>query len=226
LEIVSDARLIAGKATLVPDSRRAYCAICMRTLYIDHSVVSHEPSWEELSRAIGSGKVRLVLSVWNLYEIGAAADLAQRKQRIAFLSGLAPLYIVERRAIQRQEAERFLWHHKFGATPKDMIAITPSLSVVDSFFAGAQTRIGLTICQFIHETDFARLSPLKRLAPEALRPLQGANQTALKQKEKEIFEAWIAASIPDRAPDGRAFTVSEKAALVAFCWQHSETPCA
>lgn len=103
----------------------------MRTLYIDHSIVTHEPSWEGLRRAIGSGKVRLGLSVWNLCEIGAAADQAQRKHRLAFLSGLAPLYIVERRALQRQEVERFLWQHKFGAAPKDVIAITPSLSVVD-----------------------------------------------------------------------------------------------
>ena len=194
----------------------------MRTLYIDHSIVTHEPSWEGLRRAIGSGKVRLGLSVWNLCEIGAAADQAQRKHRLAFLSGLAPLYIVERRALQRQEVERFLWQHKFGAAPKDVIAITPSLSVVDSFFAGAQTRIGLTICQFIRETDFAGLRPLKRLSPEALRTLQDADRTPLKQKEKEMFEAWIAVSIPDRAPDGRAFTVSEKAELVAFCWQHKK----
>ena len=190
----------------------------MRTLYIDHSIVSHEPSWEELRQAIGSGKVRLALSVWNLYEIGAAADLAQRKQRIAFLSGLAPLYIVERLSIQRQEVERFLWQHKFGVASKDMIAITPSLSVVDSFLVGAQTHIGLTICQFIRETDFSGLPPLKRLSPEALRTLQGANRT--KEKEKKTFEAWLAVSIPDHAPDGRAFTVSEKAELVEFCWQH------
>lgn len=35
-----------------------------------------------------------------------------------------------------------------------------------------------------------------------------------------MFQAWIAVSIPDRAPDGRALTVSERAELVAFCWQH------
>src|SRR5215469_4327485 len=147
----------------------------MRTLYIDHSIVTHEPSWEGLSQAIGSGKIHLALSVWNLFEIGNANDQAQRKRRIAFLKGLAPLYIVERRPIQRQEVERFLCQHKFGTVPKDLIVITPSLSVVDSFFAGAQTRIGLTICQFIRETDFGGLRPLKRLSPEALRTLQRAD---------------------------------------------------
>jgi hypothetical protein len=192
----------------------------MRTLYIDHSIVTHEPSWEGLRLAIGSGKIRLALSVWNLYEIGAATDLAQRSQRLSFLSGLAPLYIVERRHIQRQEVERFLWQHKFSTAPNDIIAITPTLSGVDYFFAGARTRIGLTMCQFIHETDFAGLHPLKRLSPDALRKFQSVDRMTLKQKEREIFEAWIAVSIPDRAPNGHDFTVSEKAELVAFCWQH------
>jgi hypothetical protein len=191
----------------------------MRTLYIDHSIVTHEASREGLRRAIESGKIRLVLSVWNMYEICAASDLAQRQRRIAFLSGLSPLYVVERRAIQRQEVERFLWPHKFGVAPRDMVAITSSLSVVDSFFAGPQTRIGLTISQFVRETDFAALSPSRRLSPEALRTLQSAGRTTLKKKEGEIFEAWIVESIPDVGPNGVAFTVSEKGALLTFCWQ-------
>ncbi len=126
----------------------------MHTLYIDHSIVAHEPSWEGLRRAVGSGKIRLALSVWNLVEIGDATDEAQLERRLAFLiDELCPLWVVERRAIQRQEVERFLWRERFGATPREVIAITSSLSVVDSFSAGAQTRIGLTARQFIRETD-------------------------------------------------------------------------
>lgn len=193
----------------------------MPTLYIDHSIVTHEASWEDLRRAIEPGKIRLALSVWNLVEIGAAADEAQREQRLTFLvDGLRPLWVVERRAIQRQEVERFLWQHKFNTTPRRLIAITSSLSVVDSFFAGAQTRIGLTARQFIREIDFARLHPLKRLSPDALRTFQSADPKTRKDKEKEIFDAWIGSSIPDRGPDGRALTIPEKADLLAFCWQH------
>jgi hypothetical protein len=44
--------------------------------------------------------------------------------------------------------------------PKDLIPITPSLTVVDSFFAGPQARLGLTARQFIRETDFASLLPV------------------------------------------------------------------
>jgi hypothetical protein len=193
----------------------------MRTLYIDHSIVAHEPSWEDLRRAIEPGKVRLALSVWNLVEIGGGADEAQRERRLAFLiDGLCPLWVVERRAIQQQEVERFLWQHKFRTAPRELIAITSSLSVVDSFFAGAQTRIGLTARQFIRETDFASLQPLKRLSPDALRTFQCADRKTRKGKEKEIFDAWIGSSIPDRGPDGRALTIPEKADLLVYCWQH------
>jgi hypothetical protein len=194
----------------------------VQTLYIDHSIVTHEPSWGDLRQAIEPGKIRLALSVWNLVEIGGAADEEQREQRVTFLiDGLRPLWVVERRAIQRQEVERFLWQHKFNTTPRRLIAITSSLSVVDSFFAGAQTRIGLTARQFIRETDFASLCPLKRLSPDALRTFQSADPKTRKGKEKEIFDTWIGSSIPDRDPDGRALTISEKADLLAFCWQHN-----
>jgi len=194
----------------------------VKTFYIDHSIVAHEPSWQGVNQVIGSGKIRLALSVWNLVEIGSAADEAQRERRLVFLEGLCPLWLVERRAIQRQEVERFLWQHKFSITPRDLIVITSSLSVVDSFFTGSKTRIGLTARQFIRETDFSSLRPLKQLAPDALRTLQSADRKTLKRMEKQMFEAWIAPSIPDRGPDGRAFTVTEKAELLAFCWLHKK----
>jgi len=192
----------------------------VQTLYIDHSIVTHKASWEDLRRAIERGKVRLALSVSNLVEIGCATDEAQRERRLTFLiDDLLPVWVIERRAIQRQEVERFLWQHQFGVAPRELIAITSSLSVVDSFFAGVQTRIGLTARQFIRETDFASLHPLKRLSPDALRTFQSADRRTLKCKEKEIFNAWIGPSIPNRGPDGRALTTPEKAKLLAFCWQ-------
>jgi hypothetical protein len=46
----------------------------MHVLYIDHSIVTHEPSWAGLRRPLWSGKIRLALSVWNLFEIRDATD--------------------------------------------------------------------------------------------------------------------------------------------------------
>lgn len=203
----------------------------MQTLYIDHSVVAHEPSWGDIRQAIVSAKVRLALSVWNLVEIGSATDEAQRERRLAFLvDELCPLWVAERRAIQRQEVERFLWRQKFRVPPREMISIATSLSAVLSFFEGAQPRIGLTARQFIRETDFTSLHHFKSQSPTALRTVQKADPKTLKHMEKEIFDSWIGKSIPYRDPDGRALTVLEKADLLTFCWQHkkqlfAECPC-
>ena len=55
---------------------------------------------------MSDGKWRLVLSAWNLYEIGAGADEAQKCGRLAFLESLKPLWAVERLDVQKQEVQR------------------------------------------------------------------------------------------------------------------------
>lgn len=192
----------------------------VRTIYVDHSIVTHEQWWPHLEQAVASRELRLALSVWNLFEIGIAADQAQQEKRLAFLEGLKPLWVVERRAVQRQEVERFLWQHKLGVSPKELLVTTPSLSVVDSFFLGRETRIGLTLRQLIRGIDYAQLLPLKKLSPRALATLQMTDRKVLVEKQKEIFLAWIGPSIPEHDPDGRAFTVSQKADFLNFCHQH------
>jgi hypothetical protein len=47
--------------------------------------------------------------------------------------------------------------------------------------------------------------------------MQSTDRKTLKRREKEIFDAWIERLIPDRSPDGNAFTVQEKADFLAYC---------
>src|ERR1700676_2413665 len=74
-----------------------------RTIYIDHSTASQEPWWPSLERAMASGNLKLALSLWNLFEIGAADDKGQQNRRLRFLQGFNPTWGVERRAGQKQE---------------------------------------------------------------------------------------------------------------------------
>jgi hypothetical protein len=74
------------------------------TLYIDHSPVTHEPSWGPLQDVLAAKKLRLALSLWNLVEIGSATDAVQREKRLRFLEQFDPLWIVERVDVHRQEA--------------------------------------------------------------------------------------------------------------------------
>lgn len=191
------------------------------TIYIDHSIVSHEPWWPSLEQAMASGRLRLALSLWNLFEIGADGDKTRQEKRLAFLEKLDPLWIIERLAIQKQEVERFLCRHKFGRDPKELIAIAPSLSTVDAFLTGWQMRIGLTPRQFIRETDYATLNQLKTLSPQAQHTWRSADQKTLDAKQKEIFCAWLGPMMPDRDPENRLLTGDQRAGLLEFCHQNN-----
>jgi hypothetical protein len=191
-----------------------------RTIYIDHSIVSCEQLWPGLKRAIASGNLKLALSLWNLFEIGAADDKGQQDRRLSFLQGFNPLWVVERRAVQKQEVKRFLWSHKFGAEAEELVVITPSLSVVDHFLSGSEMRIGLTAEQFISGIDYQTLNPLKKLSPEAQSTMKATNSKVLKEKDHEIFTGWIWQSIPLRGPNGKLFTSVARTDLAEFCFQN------
>jgi hypothetical protein len=53
-----------------------------------------------LESAIKVHGLQLALSVWNVYEIGRAADRAQQDRRLAFLHSLDPIWMIERRPVQ------------------------------------------------------------------------------------------------------------------------------
>jgi len=190
------------------------------TIYIDHSIVSHEPWWPELERALATGSLKLALSLWNLFEIGADGDKRRQQRRLAFLQGLKPAWAVERRAVQKQEVKRFLWTNKFGTEAEELVVITPSLSVVDYFLSGSEMHIGLTAEQFIRGIDYNMLNPLKKLSPESQTTMKTAEPAVLKEKDAEIFTGWIGKSIPLWGPDGKLFTAAARAELAQFCEQN------
>jgi hypothetical protein len=191
-----------------------------RTIYIDHSVVSREAWWPSLNRALEPGDLRLVLSLWNLFEIGAAKDKSQQRRRLNFLQQFNPMWAVERRAIQKQEVKRFLWSQRFATEPEELVAITPALSVVDYFLSGTSMRIGLTAEQFISETDYGKLNPLKLLSPEAQATMKAADPAALKEKDREIFTGWVGQSIPVWGPSGKLLTEIARSELAEYCFQN------
>jgi len=102
-------------------------------LYIDHSVVSRPEWWPEVRQAVSSGEVRIALSLWNLFEIGAASDQAQQEERLAFLESLNPLWLVERRGIQRQEVRRFLWRRRFERMSEELGRVVNSRPEIPRF---------------------------------------------------------------------------------------------
>jgi hypothetical protein len=194
----------------------------MLTLYLDHSVVSHEPSWQPIEEILSSGKLRLVLSLWNLVEIGSAADTAQRERRLSFLEKFNPLWIVERVPVQRQEVEYFLRKEFFRVDAAQPQVFAPHLSMVDHYHAGPLTRIGLTARRWIDGVNFKRLDESKQLAPNALKILQAVGKKTFKARQREIFRPRIKALIPKSDPDGKLLTRAQRLELLDYCEQHQK----
>jgi len=121
----------------------------MLILYLDHSIVSHEPSWQSVSDVLALPGFRLALSIWNLVEIGSATDEQQREQRLSFLEGFNPLWVRERVQVQKWEVKTFVWNELFGTDAGDIQFLTPHLSVVEADLASPQVHIGLTPRQWI-----------------------------------------------------------------------------
>jgi len=191
--------------------------------FIDHSIVTHEPSWAALEALVSGGHAQhaqLVLSVWNLYEIGQAGDRAQQDRRLAFLARQSPVWAVERCTLQQKEVERFLYQHYFHTAPSAFDVIVLSLSMMHYHSSGRYIA-GLTPRQWIDGVDFKRLDKLKDLSPNALKTLQSAGPQVVKAKQQEMFRAWIRNLIPTFDPNRRALKKTEIEQLLDFCEAHS-----
>ena len=189
----------------------------MGTLYIDHSIVTHAPSWPAVDDVLAGGKAQLVLSLWNLFEIGSASDKAQQDQRLAFLAKFHPIWALERVEIQRHEVRAFLWQAKLGKAPEPTEVFKRHLSELEVYQAGYRTRVGLTPRQWIDGVNFQNFERYKELAPTALRQLQAAGAKKIAQRQDEIFRKWIQALLPTKNPEGIAFSKVEMADLSKFC---------
>lgn len=189
-------------------------------LYVDHSVVAHPGSWAPLEEVLNDGKVRLVLSLWNLFEIGSASDKAQQAQRLTFLEGFDPIWILERVDLQRLEVRNFCWKQWCGVTPEPLQVFKRNLSEVEAPHAGSQTRIGLTPTQWINGVNFSKYDPYKKLAPNALLKLQ--SHTPKEIKDPEIFRAWVKGALPKFDPENRALSKSELADFLDGC-EHDQS---
>jgi hypothetical protein len=189
----------------------------MPTLYIDHSIVTHPASWTPVDDVLTSGKARLALSLWNLFEIGSASDRAQQDQRLTFLIKFNPLWVLERVQIERREIRAFLWKEKLQIEPEPVDAFRRHLSEVESYMVGSQTRIGVTPRQWIDSIDFPRYDQSKQLAPTALRQLQTLSPKDVAARQDEIFEKWIEGLLPTRLPAGSACSRAELSEFSKFC---------
>jgi hypothetical protein len=103
-----------------------------KLVYLDHSLVTNDPALPSFQRLFQDSRYQLCLSIWNLLEIGSASDLAQRKVRVAFLSSLKPLWLLDHVYVRKQEVKRYLWPRRFDTAAPEMLYVAPHLSQAEA----------------------------------------------------------------------------------------------
>ncbi len=191
-----------------------------KLVYLDHSLVTHDASWPSLQRLFGDSGYQLGLSIWNLLEIAAASDIAQRKTRLAFLASLKPLWLLDHVYVRKQEVKRFLWPRRFDTEAPQLLAVTPHLSQAEAVYAGAKTRIGVTMESVVAELANVDFRRLKQLSPRALAFLQQVPKPDWNKRQPEVFGAVMAGVVPDVDPRGRALRKAQQQELIDYCWNN------
>jgi hypothetical protein len=145
-----------------------------------------------------------------LLEIAAASDVAQRKRRLAFLTALKPVWLLDHVYVRKQEVKRFLWPRRFDAGAPELLAVTPHLSQAEAVYAGAKTRIGVTMESVVAELASVDFKQHKQLSPRALAFLQQVPKPDWKKRQHEVFGAVMAGVVPDVDPSGRALRKAQR----------------
>lgn len=191
-----------------------------KLVYLDHSLVSHEPSWPSLQRLFQDPAYQLGLSIWNLLEIAQASDVAQRAARIAFLSALKPAWLLDHVHVRRQEVKRYLWPRRFNAAAPDLLAVTRHLSQAEAVYAGAKTHIGVSMEAVVAGLDSLDFKQQKQQSPRALAFLQQVSKQDWRKRQHEVFPAVMAGVVPDVDPTGRPLRKDEQEDLIDYCWDN------
>jgi hypothetical protein len=187
----------------------------MSTVYLEHSIITHEPSWPSIQAAHG---IQCVLSIWNLVEIAFDGDRTRQAKRLTFIDGLRPHWVYDHTYNRRNEVKRFVWRECYGRG-HDFSAVTPSLSAMNSIYMGAKSPLALTTAELVNGIDTKMLQSSKLLSKMSLTFLQSISKGDWKAKRQEMFRAVVAEFIPAIGPDGRALLKTQIADTLDLCWQ-------
>jgi hypothetical protein len=77
------------------------------TLYVDHQIIAKEVNWPLLSGLLSMHKsLRLAVSLYNLIEISAATDNAQKVSRAELIDSLNPVWVLERLVVEKKRGAK------------------------------------------------------------------------------------------------------------------------
>jgi hypothetical protein len=179
-------------------------------LYIDHSIIAREEHWPAIHKLADTGRIRVVVSQWNLFEIASGSDKKQALKRADFLDSL-------KLDLQRLELRAYVHRAFFKFDSEAPRPFAEYLSVVISYADRDGRALGYTARRWIETVDVSALQADKKLIPEALRNNASASPQERRKAMEKAFEQIIGELLPDSGPDGKLLTKEQKGQLLSFC---------
>ncbi|WP_211444233.1 hypothetical protein [Collimonas humicola] len=197
----------------------------MKTLYIDHNVLTHEDNWENLRGIVANHDIRLVISGWNMIEIEQGEDREQKVRRIEFILSLTPIYIHEMQTLQRYELRSFLWLYFFraGMFPFIPFKVRFSSILLDDF--NIRVRDDYSMMDYMQTAklgDLASIEKAKSDLVNVLTTLQKADRRRLKELDETIFITHLNTLFPKQWPDGTSIVPKDWLNMGRYCYQNRE----
>jgi len=197
----------------------------MKTIYVDHNIVHYFvagfPLGQDVARERNAldwiqadpDQRRIVFSFWNIIEASQEAPEARVHALARFMQECNPLWVADRRNIQRLEVKNYVYAEILGhpEVAPTISVIKNSLSeILDILRPQTVPIVGVTVDRLA--TSFYRNRGLRdqtratmEQATQALRGLQEARQngTLTPEIDEETLRRWLKPCIPNVGPEGQ-----------------------
>jgi len=206
----------------------------MRYVYLDQNyIIDHlgtgkdRQEREHLAQMVASGKIRVVVSAWNVYEFTKAKDDAERRETAAAVEALAPLYFIDNGTLKRAELISFLSQRT--ETPYSFRAREPIVNSVAQMWASYGGSVldiaeSLGSCvenMYMMERAGGGVRAEVDKAPALVHGARDAAAEGAFTPTDPLFDAaWLMALLPERGKDDRFITNQERARLVKVAMAH------
>lgn len=222
----------------------------MRTIYMDHNIVNYyvagfPPTADEQAehKALSEiderrDDIRIAFSVWNLVEASRSQPREKAQRFGKFVELREPIWLTERRILQREELKRFVWTRFFDSDDEMQVqAFAHYFSqAMHDLAPRAPALIGERPSKYLmhlyeHPGDLSQIQQTEMETPRILTTLQDARRAGEQAAlDKQAQSAWINLSLPDRAPDGKAIVPEDRCSILTYCTERyrdvlAESPC-
>ena len=189
------------------------------TIYLNHEIIAGEKSWPLIRSTIGRSEDKtLAISQYNLVEAAGGSCQSQTVRRMEFIDSLRPVWVRDRRDIQREEVRNFVWERCFNSPMNCVCPFSRSLSAVLAYHLGAKTPLDCSARKWLAIFGGElQLDEPKTATVNALTILQAIDRQKKMSTQAQAFCEWVCQNLPFRDPRNRLIGAAECRELSEHC---------